>query len=221
MDKSVPFNVFQPGLIRGSQKLPFDPVKAYFYVEHPKEGWRIYLRSACFIHERPTPAQGGQRGEELDIKRFLVVKKRGDALGDKAWEPPKGQMEVKDGLRDPKKSIMSLLKENVKREVAEESRVKQLSHLNHTGVVFQGREDDYPPNTYFQYHVFNAVVSKAEWMRASAELDWCREHPLAFDRMKRDKKEKDMIQWYVPSEHKMMGRWAGPITAMYLKHMLY
>jgi ADP-ribose pyrophosphatase YjhB (NUDIX family) len=214
MNKGAPFNVFQPGLIRGSNKMPFDPTKAYFYVEHPKEGWRVYLRSACFIHERPT-------GEELDIKRFLVVKKRGSALADKAWEPPKGQMEGKDGLRDPKKSILSLLKENVKREVAEESRVRQVSHLNHTGVVFQGREDDYPPNTYFQYHVFNAVVSKAEWMRASAELEWCREHPLAFDRMKRDKKEKDMIQWYVPSEHKMMGRWSGSIVAMYLKHMLY
>lgn len=210
-----PLDVFQPGLIRGSQKLPFDPVKAYFYVEHPKEGWRVYLRSACFIHERPT------EGEELDIKRFIVVKRRGAALTDKAWEPPKGQMEGKDGLRDPKRSIMSLLRENVKREVAEEARVKQLTHLNHTGVVFQGREDDYPPNTYFQYHVFNAVVSKAEWMHASAELEWCREHPLAFDRMKRDKKEKDMIQWYVPTEHKMMGRWSGYIVAMYLKHMFY
>jgi ADP-ribose pyrophosphatase YjhB (NUDIX family) len=130
-------------------------------------------------------------------------------------------MEGKDGMRHPNNSVMSLLRENVKREVAEEARVKQLTHLNHTGVVFQGREDDYPPNTYFQYHVFNAVVSKAEWMRASAELEWCREHPAAFDRMKRDKKEKDMIQWYVPSEHKMIGRWSGSIVAMYLKHMFY
>jgi len=208
------YDIFQPGLVRGSNKMPFDPTKAYFYVEHPKEGWRVYLRSACFVHERPAD------DKPLDIKRFLVVKKRGAALGEKAWEPPKGQMEGKDGLRDPK-SILSLLKENVKREVAEEARVKQLLHLNYTGVVFQGREDDYPPNTYFQYHVFNAVVSKAEWMRASAELDWYRNHPLAFDRLKRDKKEKDMIQWYVPSEHALLGRWSGSIVAMYLKHMLY
>jgi len=209
------YDIFQPGLVRGSNKMPFDPTKAYFYVEHPKEGWRVYLRSACFVHERPAD------DKPLDIKRFLVVKKRGAALGEKAWEPPKGQMEGKDGLRDPKKSILSLLKENVKREVAEEARVKQLLHLNYTGVVFQAREDDYPPNTYFQYHVFNAVVSKAEWMRASAELDWYRNHPLAFDRLKRDKKEKDMIQWYVPSEHALLGRWSGPIVAMYLKHMVY
>ena len=208
------YDIFQPGLIRGSNKMPFDPTKAYFYVEHPTEGWRVYLRSACFVHERPTD------DKPLEIKRFLVVKKRGSALSDKAWEPPKGQMEGKDGLRDGK-SVLSLLKENVKREVAEESRVKQLLHLNYTGVVFQAREDDYPPNTYFQYHIFNAVVSKAEWMRASAELEWYRNHPLAFDRLKRDKKEKDMIQWYVPSEHALLGRWSGPIVAMYLKHMLY
>jgi len=208
----TPFDVFQPGLIRGSNKMPFDPTKAYFYVEHPKEGWRVYLRSACFIHERPT-------GSDLDIKRFIVVKKRGAALNEKAWEPPKGQMEGKDGLKPG--ALLPLLKENVKREVAEEARIKHLTHLHHTGVVFQSREKDYPPNTYFQYHVFNAVVSSSEWMRAAAELDWCREHPLAFDRMKRDKREKDMIQWYSPSEHKLMGRWSGSIVAMYLKHMLY
>jgi ADP-ribose pyrophosphatase YjhB (NUDIX family) len=194
--------------------MPFHPKKAYFYVEHPPEGWRVYLRSACFIHERPSD------DKPLDIKRFLVVKARGAAASDKAWEPPKGQMEGKDAVHS-KKSILSLLKENVTREVAEEARVNTLQYLNHTGVVFQAREDDYPPNTYFQYHIFNAVVSKKEWMRASAELEWCRDHPLAFDRMKRDKKEKDMIQWYSPSEHKMIGRWSGSIVALYLKHMYY
>lgn len=210
----MPLNVFQPGLIRGAQSLPFDPAKEYFYVEHPTEGWRVYLRSACFIHERPAD------DKPLDIKRFLVVKNRDAALTDKAWEPPKGQMEGKDGVRS-RKSIMGLLRENVKREVEEEARVKHLQYLNHTGIVFQGKEDDYPPNTYYQYHIFNAVVSKAEWMRASAELEWYREHPAAFDRLRRDKKEKDMIQWYVPSEHKFRGKVSGSIVAMYLKHMFY
>lgn len=209
------FDVFQKGLIRGSEKMPYDPTKAYFYVQHPTEGWRVYLRSVCFIHERPVT------GEPLDIKRFIVVRRRGAAMTDKAWEPPKGQMEGKDGLRYPGKGMLSLLRENVKREVAEEARIKELQHLNHTGVVFQNRESDYAPNTYFQYHVFNAVVTTAEWMRASKELEWCREHPLAFNRMKRDKREKDMIQWYVPSEMRASGRWSGSIIAMYLKHMLY
>ena len=46
---SIPlFNVFQKGLIRGSERLAFDPEKTYAYVEHPTEGWRVYLRSCMF-----------------------------------------------------------------------------------------------------------------------------------------------------------------------------
>ena len=62
------FDVFQKGLIRGSEKLPYDPSKSYAYVEHPLEGWRVYLRSCIFLH--PTY-------EPFHLKRFLVVKRRG------------------------------------------------------------------------------------------------------------------------------------------------
>ena len=202
------YDIFQPGLIRGSNKMPFDPTKAYFYVEHPKEGWRVYLRSACFVHERPAD------DKPLDIKRFLVVKKRGAALGEKAWEPPKGQMEGKDGLRHPK-SILSLLKENVKREVAEEARVKQLLHLNYTGVVFQGREDDYPPNTYFQYHVFSGYAAPVQIERAFHEFAWIETHREEFMKLRSDQREKDAIDWY-DGDKKMMGRWSPTLVKMYL-----
>lgn len=199
-------DVFQRGLLRGGANLAFDPVKKYFYVEHPTEGWRVYLRACCFIHEK------GQ----TDKSRFLVVKRTDAAANEKAWEPPKGQMEAKDGLRDPHDSIAQLLRQNVKREVAEEARVKNLQALRHTGIVFQGREKEYPPNHFFQYHIFTAVVTSAEWKRASEELDWYREHPAAFARLRRDKKEKDAIDWYQPSQHKLMGRWSPKIVAMYL-----
>jgi ADP-ribose pyrophosphatase YjhB (NUDIX family) len=202
-------DIFQRGLIRGAERLPFDPAKRYFYVEHPTEGWRVYLRSCGFIHEKPA------EGEAVDPLRFAVVKRTGAAPRSKAWEPPKGQMEGKDGLR--KGSIMQHLRENVKREVAEEARLKELQQLTHTGLYFESREDDYPPNTFFQYHIFTAVVTPNEWRRASEELQWCREHPDAFARLKRDKREKDDISWYVPSEHRMMGRWSAKIVVMYLK----
>ena len=29
------FDVFQPGLLRGAERLPYAPSKRYFYVEHP------------------------------------------------------------------------------------------------------------------------------------------------------------------------------------------
>jgi hypothetical protein len=42
------------------------------------------------------------------------------------------------------------------------------------------------------------------------------EHPKAFARMKRDKKEKDELRWFDPRETKMMGRWSPRIVPMYL-----
>lgn len=214
MESSPIYNIFQRGLKRGAERLPFDPVKRYFYVEHPTEGWRVYLRACCFIHQKPA---AGDENPRIDPLRFIVVKRRGKPANGKEWEPPKGQMEGKDGLRDPKDSIMDILRANVKREVAEESRIKQLQGLEFTGLVFQGREKDYPPNHYFQYVIFHAQVTTKEWMRASAELDWYRAHPAAFERLKRDKKEKDAIAWYSPSDTKLMGKWSPTLVAMYLK----
>lgn len=206
------YDVFQKGLKRGAERLAYDPAKRYFFVEHPEEGWRVYLRACTFLHERPT------EGSCIDPFRFLVVKRRDKPATGKEWEPPKGQMEGKDGLRNPNDSILALLRENVKREVAEESRIRRLQGLDYTGLVFQGREPDYPPNHFFQYHIFRAQVTRNEWMRASSELDWYRQHPLAFDRLKRDKKEKDALAWYSPSETKVMGRWSPKLVAMYLNH---
>jgi 8-oxo-dGTP pyrophosphatase MutT (NUDIX family) len=213
-------NTLQDGLIRGSAKMPYDPEKAYFYVEHPDftpsggtKGWRVYLRACCFIHEKPLP---GEQDKCIDLTRFLVVKRTGRPANGKEWEPPKGQMEGKDGLAHPRTSIVNILKDNAKREVYEEARVKGLIGLEYTGLVFEGRESDYPPNTYFQYHIFRAQVSQRQWMADASELDWCRAHPAAHARMTRDKREKDALAWYSPSETKLMGRWSPSIVALYL-----
>jgi len=201
-----PLDVFQRGLIRGTASLPFDPEKSYFYVQHPTEGWRVYLRAACFIHDK----------EELRRDKFLVVKRAGRPAAGKEWEPPKGQMEGKELLKADNGSVMQLLKENVRREVGEEARIHHLQGVRHTGLVFQSREKDYPVNTFFQYHIFQAMVTPATWMRAASELDWYREHPAAFARLRRDKREKDALTWFSPSETQLMGRWSPRIVAMYL-----
>jgi hypothetical protein len=57
-------------------------------------------------------------------------------------------------------------------------------------------------------------------MAAAAELDWCRAHPAAHARMSRDKREKDALAWYSPSDTKIMGRWSPRIVIMYLKNVL-
>jgi 8-oxo-dGTP pyrophosphatase MutT (NUDIX family) len=200
-------DVFQPGLKRGSERLAYAPHKRYFYVEHPEEGWRVYLRAATFLHEAGAP---------FDPQRFLVVK-RTDGDPEKAvWEPPKGQMEGKD--TDPEKSIYQNLRQNVFREVGEEAKLYHLQNLTYTGMVFQGREKDYPPNTFFQYHIFNALVSPRTIAKALEEFVWISNHPDAFKRFVKDRREKDALAWYHPRHTRLMGRWSPSIVAQYLAH---
>jgi hypothetical protein len=101
--------------------------------------------------------------------------------------------------------------------VQEESRIRSLKGLEYTGLVLEGVESNYPKNTFFQYHIFRAQVATKEWMAASSELDWCRAHPAAHARMKRDYREKDALSWYSPSDTKLIGKWAPKLVIMYLK----
>lgn len=203
-------NVHQPGLRRGAERLAFAPHKRYFYVEHPEEGWRVYLRACCFIHETNQP----------DPRRFLVVKRFGAQASSKAWEPPKGQMEGKDGLAHPDWSILDLLTENVHREVEEEAKITNFSKLTYTGLVLQSAEKDYPDNHFFQYHIFTAQVTPEEIQNASAEFTWLNEHPAAFARLRKDKREKDALAWYDPHKTKLMGKWSPSLVVLYLQNML-
>ncbi len=207
-------DVFQPGLVRGAERLPYDPSKEYFYVEHPTEGWRVYLRSACFIHELNRP---------FVPDRFLVVKRTGAAVDGASWEAPKGQMEGRDGLSvadrgssGQPKSMFQLLRDNVRREVQEEAKLKNLRELVHTGLVLQSVEPDFPPNTFFQYHIFSAYAHPTAILNAFEEFKWLQEHPAAFRRLRRDNREKDALAWYEPGATKLMGRWSPRLAAMYL-----
>jgi hypothetical protein len=196
-----PFDVFQPGLIRGAERLT--PYKTYFYVEHPTEGWRVYLRASCFIHELYKPFQA---------TRFLIVK-RTDGDPEKAtWEPPKGQMEGKDGYQDL--PIIDLLRRSIKREVEEESKINYVRELTHTGLILQDVEPDFPPNTYFQYHVFSGYAHPNLIQKAFTEFNWISENREEFMRLRSDRREKDAIAWYDPTK-KMMGRWSPTLLKMY------
>ena len=211
------FDVFQPGLRQGVERLPFDPRKAYSYVEHPEEGWRVYLRAACFVHEAGAP---------FDPARFLVVKRTGGDPEKKSWEPPKGQMEGRDfkgrhggqaGAKE--KSVLQLLKENIRREVAEEAKVVGLRGLHHTGLTLQAVEPDFPPNTYFQYHVFQAFAGGAAIEKAVAEFAWLEGHPEAFRRLRADQREKDGLGWFNEGTKKLMSRWSPTLVRRYLEAM--
>jgi ADP-ribose pyrophosphatase YjhB (NUDIX family) len=198
-------DVFQRGLRRGAAKLPYAPTKRYFYVEHPTEGWRVYLRACTFIHEAGVP---------FDQSRFLVVKRYEGDPKKKTWEPPKGQMEGKDThMRTP---VLKLLEQNVYREVGEEAKVRRLMNLRHTGKILQSQEPDYPKNHYFQYHCFQAFVTTDEVDAAAKEFDWLNEHKDLWEKMPKDVREKDALAWFNPRETQMMGRWSPTLVAMYL-----
>ena len=204
------FDVFQAGLRRGSERLPYDPSKSYAYVEHKTEGWRVYLRSCVFLH--PTY-------EPFKTQNFLVVKKRGARLTSPAWEfGGKGQMEGKD-MKGNNKSIIELLKENVLRETEEESHVTEVKNLKHTGLVFQAVEPDFPPNTYFQYHIFQGSVDEAQVKQSFDTFEWIKEHPKAFARWRRDRREKDAVAWFNPKTTRLNPRWCPDIFVLYLRNI--
>lgn len=206
-DKDKIFDVFQPGLVRGSARLPYAPHKQYFYVEHPTEGWRVYLRAACFIHELYRP---------YSPTKFLVVKRTGGDADKASWEPPKGQMEAKDG-RNPKKTILALLKENMRREVAEEAKITFVREMSHTGLVIQSIEPDFPPNTHFQYHIFSGYAHPNQITNAIDQFKWAQDNPEQFKKLRSDQREKDDINWYDAHKTKMMGRWSPTIVKLYLE----
>jgi len=198
-------NIFQPGLIRGSARLNYQPHKKYFYVEHPVEGWRVYVRMACFIHEFGS----------TDPTRFLVVKRKDASPSSNAWEPAKGQMEGKDAKPEGA-PLIQLMAENVRRETLEEAKIENIKNLRYTGLVVQSREKDYPPNHYFQYHLFQAMTTPEEIEKAQKTFKWLNDHPKAFARMRSDVREKDALAWFDPKKTKMMGRWSPSILALYL-----
>lgn len=208
-DRSELFDIFQPGLVRGYARLAHAPHKQYFYVESPSEGWRVYVRAACFIHVLHEDGS-------YDPASFLVVKKQGSNPKNKVWEPPKGQMEWKDA-KPESDSLIYLLSKNIRREMEEEAKITKPEHLFYTGLVVQSQENDYPSNHYFQYHIFRAFVTQEEVNKAFAKFQWYREHPAAFQQLRADKREKDDIAFFSPRKTQLMGRWAPSIVALYLQ----
>lgn len=212
MSNTPIFDVFQKGLIRGSQRLPHDPAKSYAYVEHPTEGWRVYLRSCVFLH------QDFFKKSPFNNQHFLVVKRRGARYTTATWEMPKGQMEGKD-MAGTRKNVLELLKENVLRETVEESHISEVKHLKHTGLVFQSQETDFPQNWFFQYHIFQGFITPEQVAQSFETFEWIKEHPKAFARWKRDRREKDAVAWFNPKETRLNPRWCPDITVLYLRNI--
>ena len=205
------FDIFQKGLKRGAEHLSYDPTKAYAYVEHPTEGWRVYLRGAAFLHE-----ETGKQPQPLD--KFLVFRNSKPKHSRKnIWEPPKGQMEGKDLLRHPNEPLLRLMTNSILREVEEEAHVTEIKEIRYTGLVFQSQETSYPKNWFFQYHLFQILVTPHTVQDVFDTFAWMEEHPKAVARWRRDRKETDRVAWFNPRETPLNPRWCPTIVFAYLK----
>ena len=198
------YNVFQKGLIRGAER--HDPEKAYAYVEHPTEGWRVYLRSCMFLHPE----------ESFHPLHFWVLKRRGAHRTSAAWEPPKGQMEGKELKKN--RDVMQCLLANALRETEEEAHINEVRAICHTGLVFQSQEKDYPSHHYFQYHLFQGTISPEQITQSLSTFEWMKEHKQAVAKWKQDRKETDAGAWFHPRNTRLPPRWCPDIVALYVAH---
>jgi len=87
--------------------------------------------------------------------------------------------------------------------------------MSHTDLIIQSVEPDFPPNTYFQYHIFSGYAHPAQITNAFKYFEWVKQNPEEFKRQRSDQKEKDAIEWYKGDETKMMGRWSPTILKLY------
>jgi predicted NUDIX family phosphoesterase len=126
-------------------------------------------------------------------------------------------MEGKDARGE--ENVLRLLMENVQRETEEESHITEIQRLKHTGLVFQGQEKNYPANTYFQYHIFQGFITEDQIRQSFETFDWIKEHPKAFKRWRRDRREKDAVAWFNPRMTRLNPRWCPSIAALYLQHV--
>jgi 8-oxo-dGTP pyrophosphatase MutT (NUDIX family) len=207
---SVPvYDIFQEGLVRGSASLRHAPHKKYAYVEHPTEGWRVYLRSCSFLHDEDDP----------NPLKFVVVKATHKKPDSYAWEPPKGQMEGKD-LPLNNQPILDALTQNANREINEETGIPGLIPLEHSGLVFQGREKDYPSGHYFQYHMFYGIIPYNMFEYAKNRFAHYGTHPREFKALTKDYQEKDDIDWFDMKTTRLFGRWSPSIVMLYINSYL-
>jgi hypothetical protein len=216
------FDIFQKGLIRGAEHLSYDPTKAYAYVEHPTEGWRVYLRGAAFLHKAVMLSSSEKNTAPPDLAiemdKFLVFRNSKPKRSHKnIWEPPKGQMEGKDLLRHPKEPLLRLMTNSILREVEEEAHVTDIKETRYTGLVFQSQESTYPKNWFFQYHLFQILLTPTAVQNVFDTFTWMKEHSKAVARWRRDRKETDRVAWFNPRETPLNPRWCPTIVFAYLK----
>lgn len=197
------YNIFSDGLFSGISGTLKRPDKKCFFIEDRKEGWRVYVRVIVFIKDKSN----------TKYDKFIVVKTSWRKGSDYAWEPPKGGVEEKDIVDG---SIINIMENAVRRETEEEARIRDIQDLRYTGYYFQGREEEYDKNTYFQYHIFTAEIDKSVFEKAQCEFTYLRNNREEWNSLPREKREKNSIGWY-RNDTKIAGRWSPKLVEFFQK----
>jgi len=201
VSKIYGWNLYVPGIRIGAHDFQrFN--KQYAYVMLPEKNIWVFLRTAIFLEVIGRP--NNKNGEP----QYVIVHDVGKD-GPHTWDVPKGQveykefMDIKHKFRTPQTGLRGLLKEGIRRELEEESRISLddvigLKEL--TGLVVAGKHKDLPKNFHYQYHLFEGKVHYSLFDKAKKKVDKLRENPLLTINMPKDIIEKDNIMLWSPSD---------------------
>ena len=71
----------------------------------------------------------------------------------------------------------------------------------------------------FQYHIFQGFVTEDQVKQSFDTFEWIKEHPKAFARWRRDRREKDAVAWFNPKVTHLNPRWCPDIIVLYLRNI--
>jgi 8-oxo-dGTP pyrophosphatase MutT (NUDIX family) len=172
--------------------------KTNLYVQLPKSKLKVFLRTAVFIRIQGT--------ENDPLAPFVVVHEWGKKGDIAHWEPTKGQVEpdvpnFRQGMSVTPQKLSGILRHGAYREVCEEAKITPneiISLKIIPNLIYGGSYPDYPPDFRFQYHIFEAVISRKTFEESQERIRQLKNHTDLNEILPKCEKEKDGVELWNP-----------------------
>ena len=196
----------------------FPSGKKYAFVREGDK--RFFLRNIAFLRHASKPHE------------IVMVREWGAPSEKGAWEPPKGQMEWKEfseaGVR-PEQSLtvpklVSLMKEGVLREIAEEAKImpNEIANLQYIPMSYKQAWPKAGPDAVFRYQFWEGTVGNLK--PAQDRLKTLVNHPDWVQMLPADVSEKDRVAWWSPTNpatsNWVRGEFSGSMVDYYVRHLM-
>lgn len=195
----------------------FPSGKKYAFVREGDK--RFFLRNIAFLRHASQP-------------HIVIVREWGSKSDTAAWEPPKGQMEWKEfsevGVRTEQSisvlKLVSLMKEGVLREIAEEAKImpNEITNLQYIPMSYKQAWPKAGPDAFFRYQFWEGVVGNLK--PAQERLKTLVSHPDWVQMLPADVSEKDKVVWWSPTDpktrHWIRGEFSGSMVNYYVQHLM-